>query len=142
MDIRPLDERAAASPQIMPSDLAAVREAGFSLVVNNRPDGEEPGQPSGAEIAEAARAEGLDYVAIPVGRTPLTEAEVDALRAALQKEGRALLYCRSGTRSTTLWALAEAADGRDPDDILRRAQAAGYDLGAYRAALTQFAQRA
>lgn len=142
MDIRPLDDHASAAPQIDPSDLPAIRDAGYRLVVNNRPDGEEPGQPSGADVEAAAREAGLDYAAIPVGRQPLTQADIEALRQALSAApGPALLYCRSGTRSTTLWALAEAAGGRDPDDIVARAAAAGYDLSAQAPVLRQLAGR-
>lgn len=130
---RPLDDRAAAAPQILPADMAAIRDAGFVGIVNNRPDGEEPGQPAHAEIAAAAAAAGLVCIHVPLGREPLTDALIAKMRAALDEVGQpAFLFCRSGTRSTTLWALAEADAGRDADELVRLAGAAGYDLAPLR----------
>ena len=106
--MRALDDRTFVAGQIAPGDLAGIAAAGIALVVNNRPDGEEPGQPSGAEIEAAARSAGLDYRHIPVAGGFPAEA-VEALAAALDEaEGKALLFCRSGARSTHLWALARA----------------------------------
>jgi uncharacterized protein (TIGR01244 family) len=124
----PLDERSFVAGQIAPGDLPAIAAAGVTLIVNNRPDGEEPGQPASAEVEAAARAAGLDYRHIPIaggfnGDDVLAMAE--ALDAA---EGKVLAFCRSGTRSTFLWALARAERGADAADLAARAAAAGYDL--------------
>lgn len=110
MTFRPLDEKTlVADRQLQASDMAAVAGMGVTLVVNNRPDGEEPGQPAGAEIEAAARAAGLDYAHIPISGE-ISGDKVAALSAALARtEGRALLFCRSGTRSTYLWSLARSS---------------------------------
>jgi uncharacterized protein (TIGR01244 family) len=141
MDVRKLDDEAAAAPQISAEDIPELKALGYRLIVNNRPDGEAVDQPASEEIAAAAAAEGLAYAYIPVGRTPLTEAQLDELAEAMDAAGGpALLFCRSGTRSTTLWALAEARRGRDVGEIIARAGDAGYDLSSHEAALRQLSR--
>src|SRR5918997_380263 len=104
--LRRLDERTLATGQIVPEELEQLKADGVTMIVNNRPDGEEPGQPTAAEIEWAARAAGLDYRFIPVARE-ITEGHVAALQEALQEaRGDVLLFCRSGTRSAYLWAAA------------------------------------
>lgn len=114
---------------------------GFAVIINNRPDGEAPGQPGGADVAAAAEAAGLAYHAIPVGQQGFAEAQVSAMRAALaDAQGPVLAYCRSGTRSTCLWALAAAAEGAPFDPLQEKARAAGYDLSPLRPLLEQLAR--
>jgi uncharacterized protein (TIGR01244 family) len=124
---RRLDENTlVATKQVGAGDVAAIAAAGIRLIVNNRPDGEEPGQPSSAEIEAAARAAGLDHRHIPVaGR--LARDQIEAMAEALE-HGPVLAFCRSGTRSTYLWALARAARGGDPEALIAQAADAGYDL--------------
>ena len=132
MIFRSLDERTLVAGQIRPEDVAEAARAGVTMIVNNRPDGEEPGQPAGAGIEAAARAIGLDYRHLPIagGFGP---DQIDAMAAALNEaEGKLLAFCRSGTRSTFLWALARASRGGDGATILARAEAAGYDLSPLR----------
>ncbi|HEY2481848.1 MAG TPA: TIGR01244 family sulfur transferase [Caulobacteraceae bacterium] len=118
----------AVSPQIGPEEVAAAKAMGFTLIINNRPDGESPDQPPGAEIEAAARAAGLDYAAIPVTGRP-TPDQARAVSDAASR-GKALAYCRSGNRSIMSWALGELAAGaHSRDELLRLAAAAGYDLG-------------
>lgn len=129
---RQIDESMLVSGQIQPEDVQAAVDAGVTMIVNNRPDGEQPGQPAGAEIEAAARAAGLAYRHIPVagGLSPdLVQAMAEALDAA---EGKVLGFCAAGTRSTYLWALARLKAGDDVEDIITKAGAAGYDLGALR----------
>lgn len=127
-NFKPLSDSVYASPQIEPSDLTAAKAQGVTLVVNNRPDGEEAGQPAGAEIEAAAKSLGLDYVAIPVSGG-FDAAQVDAMRSALaDNAGQALAFCRSGTRSAHLWGLAEARSGASLDAIKAAGAQAGYDL--------------
>lgn len=117
------------SPQITPAEAREAAEAGVVLIINNRPDGEAPDQPSSAEIEAAARAAGADFLALPVVGRPSAEqarAQAEAVRAA---DGPVLAFCRSGTRSITAWALGEAARGRDRAELARLAAQAGYDLG-------------
>lgn len=133
---RKLDDRVSVAGQIGPDDLAQARAQGFTTIVNNRPDGEQPGQPSGEAIAAAAEAAGLAYTAIPMGAQGLGEAQVSAMAGVLeQADGPVLAFCRSGTRSTYLWALARARLGDDPDQLVEKADAAGYDISGIRAAL-------
>ena len=119
-----------ASPQISPSDIAEAAALGFALVVNNRPEGEVEDQTPGPAIAEAVRAAGMDYRAIPVTPGGFSEGQVREMAEALaESQGPVLAYCRSGTRSTLLWSLAQALGGRDPDAIAADAARGGYDLG-------------
>lgn len=127
-DVRNVTDRFAVAPQISPEDVAALKTQGFTLLINNRPDGEAPDQPDGARIAEAAQAAGLRYVAIPVRGGP-TDAQAQAVREALEEnEGKVLAFCRSGTRSITAWAMGRTAAGDDRQGVLEKARAAGYDL--------------
>ena len=139
---RQLTESVFASPQI---DLAQVAEAaasGFALIVNNRPDDESDDQTPGPEIEAAARAAGMNYVAIPVTHAGFSEGQVTAMAKALaEAHGPVLAYCRSGTRSTLLWALAEAARGEKPDDLAAKAARAGYDLSPVRPMLDMLSAR-
>jgi uncharacterized protein (TIGR01244 family) len=131
---RKIDETLSVFGQIQPDDVEAAAAQGFALIVNNRPEEEEPGQPSGEAIRQAARDAGIAYVAIPITHAGFSVAQVDAMRAALAKaEGPVLAFCRSGTRSTLLWALAKAADGEDADVLTRKAAGAGYDVSPVRA---------
>ena len=126
---RPLGDNVLVSGQIQARDVAAFAAAGVTMIVNNRPDWEEPDQPPGAEIEAAARAAGLDYAHIPVSGA-LSQEQVSAMGEALANaEGKILLFCRSGTRSTYLWALARTRQGADADELLHQAARAGYDLG-------------
>ncbi len=141
-DFRQLTENVMVSPQLALGDIAAAAALGVATIVNNRPDGEEPGAPQGDDIAAAAAAAGLNYVAIPIGHSGFSEPQVDAMIAALdQAEGPILAYCRSGTRSTLLWALAAAKQGESPDTIARTAAQAGYDIGPVRPMVDMLAAR-
>ncbi|QMW22932.1 TIGR01244 family sulfur transferase [Sandaracinobacteroides saxicola] len=124
----PLTPTVAVAGQIAPDDVAAAAARGITRIINNRPDGEQPGQPSGAAIAAAAAAAGLGYTAIPVDHSGFSREQVDAMIAALASGEPTLAFCRSGTRSTLLWALARAAQGDDPAALAETAAAAGYDL--------------
>jgi uncharacterized protein (TIGR01244 family) len=131
--IRRVDDQISVSPQIAPGDVGDLAEAGFTMVINNRPDGEEAGQPSGAAICEAAQAAGLDYVAIPVTHAGFSANQVEAMAAALGRaRGPVFAFCRSGTRSCNLWALAEASQGVAPDALIAKGASAGYDLSGIR----------
>jgi len=131
MIFRRLGEAMLVAGQIAPGDVADAAAAGVTLIVNNRPDGEEPGQPAGAAIAEAAAAAGIDYRHIPVSGG-ISPDRIAAMADALAAGGTTLAFCRSGTRSTYVWALARARLGDDPDTIVAAAEAAGYDLTSLR----------
>jgi len=126
---RKIDDSISVAPQISVKEVAAAKAQGFTMIINNRPDEEEYGQPRGNEIEAAAKAAGLDYVAIPITHAGFSANQVDAMRAALGKAaGPVLAYCRSGTRSTFVWALAKGADGDDADTLASKAAGAGYDI--------------
>ena len=126
---RTLDDRVIVAPQIAADEIAAAKALGVTLIINNRPDGESPSEPQGAEIEAAAHDAGLDYIAIPVGHGGFSQPQVDAMAAALNgAAGKTLAYCRSGTRSTLLWALARAKAGDVPQTLHEKANGAGYDL--------------
>lgn len=117
----------AVAPQIALDALAVARDEGFVLVISNRPDGEEAGQPSADQVAAAAVALGLVFRHIPI-TAPTMEA-VEATQAAIaEAAGPVLAFCRSGTRSANLWALAQARSGGNPIALLEAARTAGYDL--------------
>lgn len=140
---RQLTDTVYASPQIGAAEVAEAAAQGFTLVINNRPEGEDPAQAPGSEIEAAARAAGLGYVAIPVTHAGFSEPQVAAMAEALAgaADGKVLAYCRSGTRSTLLWALAEASEGADVDSLQAAAQGAGYDLASIRPLLEMLAAR-
>lgn len=128
MSFRSLDETSLVAGQIWPEDVAEAAAAGVTMIVNNRPDHEEPGQPENAEIEGAAKAAGLDYRFVPVS-SGVSEAQIAAMIEALEAaEGKVLAFCRSGTRSTILWALARARMGEKGESLAAKAAAAGYDL--------------
>lgn len=131
---RQLSDRVYASPQIGLEELAEAARAGFGLIINNRPEGESDDQVPGPVIEAAAREAGLGYVAIPVTHAGFSEAQVRAMAEALGTTDKPVLaYCRSGTRSTLLWALARASQGADPQELALAAASAGYDLAPIRA---------
>jgi uncharacterized protein (TIGR01244 family) len=139
---RKLTDRIWASPQIEVGDIATAAAQGIRLIVNNRPEDESPGQTPGHAIEAAARAAGLGYVAIPVTHAGFSEPQVVAMAAALaDNEGGVLAYCRSGTRSTLLWALAEASRGADPAMLAAQAAEAGYDVSPVASILDVLAAR-
>ena len=131
------------SPQIGLAEVAAAVAQGVTLIVNNRPEDESDDQTPGAEIEGAARAAGLDYIAIPVTHAGFSEPQVKAMAEALASaNGPVLAYCRSGTRSTLLWALAEASQGGDADALTNMAAKAGYDLSPVRPLMDMLKARA
>ena len=128
MDLKRINEHVTVSGQILPEDVAALKAAGFTAIINNRPDGESPDQPASAEIEAAAKAAGLDYFAIPLGREGVSPEMVEQTRSVLEgSAGPVFAFCRSGTRSTTLWALSQAGEA-DAGEIISQAAEAGYDM--------------
>ena len=141
-DFRTLSADYCVAPQISIEDIAEAKAAGFAMVINNRPEGETPDQTSGDEIEAAARAAGMDYLYIPVTHAGFSEAQVKAMADAMtQRKGPVLAYCRSGTRSTLLWSLAEASRGRGVDEIASAAACGGYDVAPIRQLMEMLAAR-
>ena len=131
---RTLTDRILVSPQISAEQVAEAKAQGVTMIVNNRPDDEEPGQVNGAEIEAAALKAGIDYVAVPVAHGGFSPWQLDGMAQALDQtgDGKMLAYCRSGTRSTLLWALTRARTGDHPDVLAAQAAAAGYDISPVR----------
>ena len=126
---RKLTDDIMVAPQISLEAVAAAADEGVTLIINNRPEDESEDQTPGPDIETAARENGLDYIAIPVTNAGFAEWQVTAMADALENaEGKALAYCRSGTRSTLLWALARASKGDHPAVLAEQAADAGYDL--------------
>lgn len=135
MDIRPLSDNYAVSPQIEAGDIPAIKAAGYTTVVCNRPDAEVPADQQADAIRRAAEAAGLRFVDNPVTHGALTD-EIVATQVAAQRDsdGPVLAYCASGNRCSIVWALGEA--GRQPADALIAAAARhGYRLEGLRPTL-------
>lgn len=137
---RKLNDQVFVSPQINLAEVTEASAQGIVMIINNRPEDEGEDQTPGAVIAAAAQAAGIAYAAIPVTHAGWSEGQVRAMADALaQAEGPVLAYCRSGTRSTLLWALAEARSGKSPHALAAAAAQAGYDLGPIRAMMDMLA---
>ena len=137
---RRLSDTMLTSPQIAVEDVATAKEQGVTLIVNNRPEGESDDQTPGSDIEAAARAAGIDYLAIPITHAGFSHPQVAKLAEALDgRTGAVLGYCRSGTRSTLLWALARSSMGDDPAALAAAAANAGYDVASVRPAMDTLA---
>ena len=141
MDIRSLTDSYAVSPQIAPADLAAIKAAGFTTVIDNRPDGEIPANLHAEIMRQAAEALGLTFVINPVIGGALTLDNVKAQKAALDSAGGPVLaYCASGNRSSMVWALAQAGN-RPTDELIALPARFGYQLEGLRDQIEALAQR-
>lgn len=130
MKINSITSHVAASPQISAQDIEAIMTAGFKSIICNRPDGEDGDQPSHNEIKTAAESLGIQFIYQPVVNTKVSTEQVDEFGQYLQElPGPILAYCRTGTRSTTLWSLSQA-NQRSIPEIIELTKAAGYDMTA------------
>ena len=128
MQISKVDGDISVAPQIAVADIPAIAEAGFKTIICNRPDGEGNDQPLFHEIEEAAQAAGLETHYLPVESGKVTDEDALSFGTALEAAPKPVLaYCRSGTRSVTLWSLSRAGKLGLPD-ILAKAKGAGYDM--------------
>ncbi len=135
--MKALDDTVFASIQILPEDVAALAKDGIKTIINNRPDNEEPGQPSSAEMAAACDAAGITYHHIPMAGT-MPKDLIDASNEAYKNSSRPIAaFCKSGTRSAALWCFA-AAGTQGTDEALRAAAAAGYNLEQLRGGITGY----
>ena len=128
--IRQLDDKVMVSGQIAPHEVAGLAEQGVTVLVNNRPDGEEAGQPLAGDIEEAAAAAGIAYRFVPIIRG-IGPADVEVMQEALREAegGKLLAFCRSGTRSALALALAQREEGASREEVEQRLSAAGFDSG-------------
>lgn len=140
MDIRQITPSYSVTPQIAIKDLPAIKAAGFSRIICNRPDVENPPQLQAAAMAEAAATVGIDFVALPLTHDTMTPENI-AKQAELAESanGPVLAYCASGTRSTVVWSLGQVTNGADVAETLTTAANAGYDLSGLKPRLDQIA---
>ncbi len=128
VDVRRINERISVAPQLAVEDVSDLPALGYRTLMNNRPDGEASGQPASEVIGDAARKAGLEYIYLPVVSGQVTQQNVEDFGRVLREaQGPILAFCRTGTRCTNLWALAEAGKC-STDEILDAASKAGYDL--------------
>ncbi|HUO22251.1 MAG TPA: TIGR01244 family sulfur transferase [Caulobacteraceae bacterium] len=128
-EFRKVTDEFSVAPQIDLADIPRAAAAGFKLLINNRPDGESPGQPPSAEVEAAARAAGMDYAYVPVAGMPTSAAVHVEMTLLAEAEGPALAFCRSGNRSIVTWAIGQALSGaRSRADLIALGYDAGYDL--------------
>jgi len=133
MKITRVTDTFSVSPQIRPDDVPTLAAEGYTTVINNRPDGEAPDQPASAEIAAACAAAGLNYVDLPFAHTNFRPELVDGMRSTIRSDhGKVFAFCRSGTRSYTLWALATVKSEADLAAKIERAAEQGFDINASR----------
>ncbi|RUP08631.1 bifunctional protein tyrosine phosphatase family protein/NAD(P)/FAD-dependent oxidoreductase [Hyphomicrobium sp.] len=140
MSFKALSPTFSVAPQLTEADVAEAAKMGFRSIVSNRPDGEEMGQPTAADISSVAKRNGLAFAHVPVVAGKITSDDANAMREALAHLPRPILaFCRSGTRSATLWALADS-DAKDPAAAVETAKRAGYDLSSIMPALERRAK--
>lgn len=125
---RPLDDRFSVSGQIRVEDIRALVADGVTVLINNRPDGEEPGQPTSDEIGRAAEQAGLSYYAAPYQGRPTAEAIATVQQVLRGQDSKIHAFCRSGMRSCAAWAVAQVQAGEPVEEIIGAGREAGYDL--------------
>lgn len=131
MEIKRLTSKLGVGPQITQSDVERLAALGFHSIIGNRPDAESADQPEFSSIAAAARKAGLEVRHIPVIASAIGPSDIDEFRDALRELPKPVFaFCRTGTRSTLLWALANP-DGMTADDRIRIAAENGYDISAH-----------
>lgn len=141
MDIRPITDRYSVSPQIAPEDVAAIKEAGYTKIICNRPDGEVPPALRADAVEAAAKAAGLAFEALPLTHQTMTPENVSRQKELVEmSDGPVLAYCASGTRCSVVWALGQIG-ALSAEDILTATARAGYDLNGLRPLLEAGTQR-
>lgn len=127
MNVYKLSDTIGVSGQISVDIVSQIAEAGYKVLINNRPDGEEPGQPSSAVIAAAAEKVGLEYHHLPVTGFDFPGSGVEQMADFFDDEERPVYaFCRSGTRCTNLWVVTRDPD--EQDEAAARARGIGFDL--------------
>jgi uncharacterized protein (TIGR01244 family) len=126
--IRQLGDRVMVSGQIAPHEVAGLAAEGVTMLVNNRPDGEDPEQPLAGDIEDAAAQAGIAYRFVPIIRG-IGPADVEEMQKALRDagDGKLLAFCRSGTRSAFALAIAQREEGASADEVQEQLIQAGFD---------------
>jgi sulfide:quinone oxidoreductase len=121
----------SATGKLDRADIEALAEAGVRTIVNNRPDGEDPGQLPAADARQLAESHGIAYHHIPVTAATLSRADVDAFAEVLKTASTPIVaHCRSGTRSALLWALTQLHEGVDLLALINEAARHGIDIAS------------
>jgi uncharacterized protein (TIGR01244 family) len=121
----------SAAGALGPAEIEALAASGVRTLINNRPDNEDPGQLPAVEARRLAAAHGIAYHHIPVTAASLSRADVAAFAAVLRSASQPVVaHCRSGTRSTLLWALMQLEEGADPGTLIAQAARQGIDIAA------------
>lgn len=142
MEVRPVTDRFSVATQITADDFELLREQGFTQVINNRPDGEVPDQPAGRDLAAAARVAGMTYAEIPISHGGFQMPQIEEMAQTLGRtQGKTLAFCRTGTRSILLWALAEVQSGSDLATVASQVADAGYSVAPIRPTLASLVAR-
>ncbi len=137
MKFKQLSPDLAVSQQVQLEDIPALAQAGFRSIICNRPDGEGPDQPAFRQIEEEAARLGIEARYLPATPENITETHVAAFKLLMAELPKPILgYCRTGRRTTTMWALSRAGE-ESPSKLLEAASQAGYDLGALAPRLEQ-----
>lgn len=128
--MKQISDKLYVGPQLTAEDIGRAKSQGFTGIINNRPDGEEPGQPSAGENRSVAEGAQLAYTHIPVTAGQISESQVRTFQEALsQAKGSVLAHCKTGTRSATLYAIGEVLDGRmEKNKVIPFGQSVGLDL--------------
>ena len=135
MPFKTLSASLSVAPQLTAGDVAEAARAGFRAIIDNRPDGEEPGQPTAAEIRDLAASHGMSFAHVPtLGGAVADEHVMQMAQTLARLDGPSLAYSRTGMRSATLWALTQA-EAQQTDVLIMTAAAAGYDLSTLRSRL-------
>ena len=144
LSLLPVDDNVSVSGQLTPADMKEIAGAGFTAVVNNRPDGEALfGQPRTADLRAAAEAAGLQFLDLPFSGPRATPDQVRAFADLLAGgDGRVVAFCKSGMRSALLWGAASLANGRSLEEVLQGARKAGQELSGAAELMTRLAQAA
>jgi uncharacterized protein (TIGR01244 family) len=121
----------SAAGALGPAEIEALAASGVRTLINNRPDNEDPGQLPAVEAQRLAAAHGIAYHHIPVTAASLSRADVAGFAAVLRSVSQPIVaHCRSGTRSTLLWALTQLEEGADPGTLIAQAARQGIDIAA------------
>lgn len=137
--MKALTNTVSVTGQLTKADFERLAGAGIKTIINNRPDGEIPMQPTAADLAAAAEALGLTYHYLPMtgGLTPgLLQSSIEAYASSPEP---IVAFCGSGTRSAALWCFA-AVKEHGVDGVLKAVAKQGYNLEQLRGPLTEFAQ--
>lgn len=131
MQVNHVTDTLSVSPQISPSDVTAIKEAGFKSIICNRPDGEENGQPTFSQVSAAALSVGLKITYQPINGANMGVQDAEQFNAELTSlPAPTLAYCRTGTRCIKLWAMS-VSENMNKAEIISTAKKAGYDLSAF-----------